>query len=131
MSYKVFIQNNETKKVEVCEENVVAILGAITRKDNCTTGIGMVSCNALQLLGTLRAAKNAIKNCEKSHPELALVDMLGICKTVEVKDKKTDEKKEEKKNVEKDLSDLEKQFDKQLDKLLELLEKLAPEKKED
>lgn len=87
MSYKVTITNNKNGKVMVNEENAVAIVGAVTNKQE-TAKIGFTDCNTLCLANSILGAETVISEIKN---EVPAVDLLLQLKAMEDKTKANNE----------------------------------------
>lgn len=90
MSYKITITNNKNGEVLVNEENAVAIVGAVTNKQE-TAKIGFTDCNTLCLANSILGAETVISEIKN---EVPAVDLLLQLKAMDDKTKANNEVKE-------------------------------------
>lgn len=90
MSYKITITNNKNGEVLVNEENAVAIVGAVTNKQE-TAKIGFTDCNTLCLANSILGAETVISEIKN---EVPAVDLLLQLKAMEDKTKANNEVEE-------------------------------------
>lgn len=90
MSYKITITNNKNGEVVVNEENAVAIVGAVTNKQE-TAKIGFTDCNTLYLANSILGAETVISEIKN---EVPAVDLLLQLKAMEDKIKANNEVEE-------------------------------------
>lgn len=90
MSYKITITNNKNGEILVNEENAVAIVGAVTNKQE-TAKIGFTDCNTLCLANSILGAETVISEIKN---EVPAVDLLLQLKAMEDKTKANNEVEE-------------------------------------
>lgn len=83
MSYKITITNNKNGEVLINEENAVAIVGAVTNKQE-TAKFGFTDCNTLHLANAILVAETVISEIKN---EVPAVDLLLQLKAMDDKTK--------------------------------------------
>ena len=76
MSFKIVITDNDTGKELVNNDNVNAIIGAVT-DDEKNTQLVFLKCSMSHLINTVIAAKEAVSKVENETPEISLFSKLG------------------------------------------------------